>query len=245
MNALAIRCKDCGLRKNRIFRPLERDELVSIEAAKASHIFLPAGAQILRPGEKSQFVYTMYEGWALRYCERREGSRQILDVLLPGDVIGLSSVLLEQGGYPVRALTAVSLCALDGKKTRDLVATDKKLAFDMLQARLDDEHRVDERLFMLGRMNAEQRVGYFLVETYHRLQQLGLANHGTCQFPLTRSDVADAVGLSRVHVMRALRALRANALADLRGRRLRFPDIERLAEHVGYSPGARMARAIL
>ena len=229
-----------------MFRPLSSDEIASFDEAKASHIFLPAGAQILRAGEKSQFVYTVYEGWALRYCEWREGSRQILEVLLPGDAIGFASVLLQTATHPVRALTAVSLCALDGKKMRDMVANDKNLALDMLQTRLDDERRVDERLLMLGRMSAEQRVAYFLVETYHRLQRLGLADDGTCQVPLTRSDVADAVGLSRVHVMRALRALRSKALVDLKGRQLHIPDFEGLARHVAFSPAdAKKARSIL
>jgi CRP-like cAMP-binding protein len=99
---------------------------------------------------------------------------------------------------------------------------------------------------MLGRMSAVERVGYFLVEIYDRLLQRGMAGATSCPLPLRRTDVADAVGLSRIHVMRALRELRSQNLVDIKGRDMIIPDASRLAAHTGYipvSPGG--TRAIL
>jgi len=246
MVPMAIRCRDCALRRKPLFREMSQHEVASVEAIKETHVFVPAGADVLRKGERSRHVYTMYEGWALRYHELNSGARQVLDVMLPGDAIGLASVLLSADTHPVRTLTPASLCVLDGAKILDLFETCSGLALSVLRSRLEDERRVDARLIMLGRMNAEERVSYLFLETYHRLRQRGMAQKGICPFLLRRSDTADAVGLSKVHLMRALRELREQQLAVIRGRELIIPDVPKLAARVGFTAQtSERGRAIL
>jgi len=79
----------------------------------------------------------------------------------------------------------------------------------VLKTRLEEGRRTDKRLRLLGRMGAEERVGYVLIETYDRLRQRSMAGVASCPLPLRRTDIADAVGLSRVHVMRVMRELRS------------------------------------
>jgi CRP-like cAMP-binding protein len=132
-------------------------------------------------------------------------------------------------------MTPASLCVLDGRKLATLFRTSPSFAIGILRNGLQDAKRADARLAMLGRMSAEERVGYFIVEIYDRLGQRGMTNGVACPFPLRRTDIADAVGLSRVHVMRALRELRAQGLMDLRGRDLIIPSVARLAAYTGYT----------
>jgi CRP-like cAMP-binding protein len=213
---------------------------------KRSHVSVPAGADIIRAGERGRTVYTVFDGWAARYYRLHTGPRQVLDVLLPGDTIALAAVMLGTSAHSVLAVTPTSLCALDGMKLATLFRTSPAFAAAILRTNLQEERRADARLVMLGRMSAEERVGYFIVEIYDRLGQRGMTNGSACPFPLQRMDIADAVGLSRVHVMRALRELRSQALMDLKGRELIIPDVARLAAHTGYTlqpPGG--TRAIL
>jgi CRP/FNR family transcriptional regulator len=240
-----IRCKDCALRRNRLFRPLGKHEIASIDLTKRSHLTLPAGAEIIRQDGRSRFAYTLFDGWALRSHQHRQGSRQVLDILLPGDTIGLAAVMLGASVPSVSALTSVSLCVLDGKRMTALLESCPGLTLAILKTRLDDERRVDARLVMLGQMRAAERVGYLLIETYHRLRLRGLANNGTCPFPLRRLDLADAVGLSQVHVMRALGALRSESLAHLDGRDLHIPNVGKLARYAGFASTSVEERRVI
>jgi CRP/FNR family transcriptional regulator, anaerobic regulatory protein len=239
-------CRDCGLRRLRLFRPMNRREVDQISAMKRSHLSVPAGTDIVVAGERGRQVYTMFEGWAVRYHQLPDGSRQILDVLLPGDTVALTAVVPGATAHSVQALTAVSLCVLDGRKLFAMCLASPVFAMGLLRTQLDEEHRADARLVMLGRLSAEARVGYFVIEIYDRLRRRGMANGAACPFPLRRLDIADAVGLSRVHVMRALRGLRAQTLMDLTGQDLIIPDVARLAAYAGYAiePPGR-TRAIL
>jgi CRP-like cAMP-binding protein len=99
-----------------LFRPMSRRELGRIEAMKRSHLSVPAGTDIVRAGQRGRAVYTMFDGWAARYHRLPAGSRQILDVLLPGDTIALGAVMLGTSAHSVQAMTPASLCVLDGRK---------------------------------------------------------------------------------------------------------------------------------
>ena len=107
---------------------------------------------------------------------------------------------------------------------------------------------MDIRLSLLGRSNAEQRIAYLMLETFDRLRQRGIGHGGsTCPFPLQRRDLADAAGLSRVHVARTLDRLRERRLAEIQDGTLILFDRSKLAELAGYVPigAARGRRAIL
>jgi CRP-like cAMP-binding protein len=204
------------------------------EQVKQQHMTVPSGTDIVAEGERSRGVYIICEGWTIRYRRLRAGTRQILDVQLPGDTIALAALLLGASKHSVQTLTSASVCMLQGRQILSLLKTDPGFAFGVLRMRMEEEHRVDTRLTMLGRMSAEERVGYFMVESYDRLDRRGMADGTTCPFPLRRTDLADVVGLSKVHVMRALRELRSQALMEIRGRELVIPDVARLADQSGY-----------
>ncbi len=237
----AVRCGACALRTQRQFRRLDSSELAARQALKRGHRIVPAGTLIVHHGERSRFVYTLYSGWALRYRESPRCMRQILEVMLPGDIIGLPSAF-DNASCMVQALTSVSLCVLDAELLLGSIESNGRFALDLFRARMDDERRTDGRLVMLGQMNGEERVGYLLIETYYRLHQRAMADGGACAFPLRRSDIADAVGLSRVHVMRALRKLRSLGLVRLDGTDLFIADLKKLAAHVGFDPSQGRGR---
>ena len=106
---------------------------------------------------------------------------------------------------------------------------------------------MDIRLSLLGRRTAEQRIGYLMLETFDRLRQRGILNGGsTCPFPLQRRDIADAAGLSRVHVARTLETLRERRLAEIQNGTLVVfdrPALAALSEYI--SPGVPSGRRAL
>lgn len=184
----------------------------------------------------------------MRYYRLPNGARQILDIVLPGDLIGLSSATSGIVRHSVQALTPVTLCVLDSRRLTMLFERHPAYAFALLQTRVEEEERADIRLALLGRAKAGQRIAYLMLETFDRLRRRGLADGGsTCPFPLQRHHLADAVGLSRVHVARTLDLLRRRRLAEIQGGVLVLLDRPRLAALAGYVPfrGAAGRRAIV
>ena len=243
-----VLCEQCPLRRRPMFRPFSEPELSFVAEMKTDHIVVAPRIDIIRQGDVGGPVYTLFEGWAIRYCQLPTGARQILDILLPGDMVGLASALLGMINHSVQAITPATLCVLSGRDWRDLFAHHPAVALNQLQTRVEEEQRSDVRLSLLGRSNAEQRIGYLMLETFDRLRQRGMVNGGsTCPFPLQRRDMADAAGLSRVHVARTLERLRQRRLAEIQDGVLVLFDRARLADLVGYVPlrPAAGRRAIL
>lgn len=237
-----IRCAECPLRQKPLFHPMTAREVAMIGRMKREQINLAAGRDLIREGKHAQRLYTLFSGWAFRYHRLTDGSRQILEVLLPGDTIGLETVLLGQSMHSVQALTPASFCVLDGGALPGLFRKSPGLAVAVMRTCLADARRSDLKVTMLGRMRAAERVGYFLIEIYDRLRQRGMIRRGVCPCPLRGIDIADAVGLSRVHVMRALKELRSEGLLDRERGNLVIPDFAKLASYAGYVRAARTER---
>jgi len=243
-----VPCEQCPLRLKPLFRPFSERELSFVGGMKTDHIVVSPRTDIIREDEIGGPVYTLFEGWAVRYHRLPNGARQILDIVLPGDMVGLASAVLGRVKHSVQAVTPATLCVLEGRGFSELFNGHPTLALNILQTRVEEEQRMDVRLSLLGRSTAEQRIAYLMLETFDRLRQRGMGYGGsTCPFPLQRRDLADAAGLSRVHVARTLESLRERRLAQIQDGTLVLFDRERLAELAGYVPigGARGRRAIL
>jgi CRP/FNR family transcriptional regulator, anaerobic regulatory protein len=214
-------------------------------AMKRGHLALKPGASVMEANTPVTALYTLHEGWAMRYRTLSSGTRQILDFVLPGDWVGLSSVFFGSNSYSVRALTPVTLCALDHTLLPKLLREKPNLGWAFLKGRIAEQERADTRLTLLGRMGASERIGYLLLELRERLRVRGLFQGRSGALPLDRALLADAVGLSRVHVLRAMRELRARGLADLTHRLLTIPSVRNLARFSAF-PLAQVsgARAI-
>ena len=242
-----VPCVQCPLRRRSFFRPFSDIELGFIVKMKTDHIAVAPRTDIIQENEIGGPVYTLFEGWAIRYHRLPSGSRQILDILLPGDTVGLPAAVLGTVRHSVQAITSATLCVLHTRNFPELFTNHPRLAFNLLQTRLEEEERMDIRLSLLGRRTAEQRIGYLMLETFDRLRQRGILNGGsTCPFPLQRRDIADAAGLSRVHVARTLETLRERRLAEIQNGTLVVfdrPALAALSEYI--SPGVPSGRRAL
>lgn len=232
--AVHVPCIDCRLRHRSCFRPFSAAELSAIAAMKSAHLALPAKHDLVQAGEVGGALYTLYEGWAFRYKTLPAGGRQILDLVLPGEIVGLSSALLGTVRHSVQTLTPASVCVLAGVPLVELLRRNIDLAFDLLRWRVEEEHRADVRLALLGRCKPLQRIGYLMLELHDRLGRLDLADGTMCPFPLQRQHLADATGLSMIHLNRTLSRLREDRLAAIEDKMLVILDRGRLAELSGY-----------
>ncbi|MGY6633166.1 MAG: Crp/Fnr family transcriptional regulator, partial [Alkalilacustris sp.] len=157
-----------------------------------------------------------------------DGERQIVDFQIPGDFLGLRSILFRTADHSVEAVTRIEATEVLATDIMEAFAAAPRLATAVLWAASRDEAMVVEHLVNLGRRSAEERMAHFLLEMGTRLALVGVGDRTGFDCPLTQYHLADALGLSAVHVNRVLRHLREEGLVTLRNGRVAFNDFERL-----------------
>jgi len=155
------------------------------------------------------------EGWAVRSCILRDGRRQILNVILPGDVIPrLSSSCVH--AHSITTSTRVRYCYLpDRNQFSDASRLDEALA---ISQGLDVDF-LYRQITRVGRLSALERVADWLLEICERLNTAGQCTGNSFALPLTQEAIADVLGLTSVHVNRTLMVLRRNGLIHVEGGR--------------------------
>jgi len=205
---MELPCYECALRACGLFKPVTPEELSVINQIKREHLSLPAGGEIIRAGDEAPELYTLYSGWAFRFKTLPDGRRQILNFLLPGDLLGLQAAMFDAALHSIHALTEVELCVLPRRDLWKLFGNMPALAFDVTWLGSREESIVDENLSSAGRRTATERLAALIVALYKRAKALSLVAGGTFAFPLTQQHIADALGLSLVHTNKTLARLR-------------------------------------
>lgn len=230
---MQMSCYECALRPCGIFKPVTPEELATINDMKKRHLPLPAGSEIIRAGDDSPELYTLYSGWAFRFKTLSDGRRQILNFLLPGDLLGLQAAMFDAALHGIEALTAVQLCVLPRRDVWSLFGTMPDLAFDVTWLGSREESIVDENLASVGRRSAAERVAALIVSLYKRVKLLGQVDAAdSFAFPLTQQHIADALGLSLVHTNKTMAKLKRMGMFTVRNDTLTLTN-PRVLERVG------------
>jgi len=231
---MQVSCYECALRACGLFKPITPNELGAINNIKRDHVALEAGSEIIRSGDESPEIYTLYSGWAFRFKMLADGRRQILNVLLPGDLVGLQAAMFDAAQYGVEALTDVELCLLPRRKVWALFGEMPGLAFDVAWLGSREEGYVDDNLTSAGRRTALERTAALIISLYKRAKALGLVNNDTFDFPLTQQHIADALGMSLVHTNKTLARLRRLGMYSRTNGSLTLTNprvLQRIAQH--------------
>lgn len=220
-----IDCRACPLRLLPSFKPVTPAELAAIHASKIGQRMMTAGATILAEGQATTRLYVLLAGWAFRFKTLEDGRRQILNFLLPGDLLGLQGELLANLPHGIEALTAVNLCAFATDAVPGFFSDLPGIALDITWLAAHEERLVDDAVLTVGRRTAMERVAALLVHLYKRAVSSGLATGDSIPFPITQTHIADALGLSPVHTNRVLQRLRKGRFITLEGQRLSIGDL--------------------
>jgi CRP-like cAMP-binding protein len=179
-----------------------------------TQLFKP-GTEIFSPGTEIAALSQITRGWAFAASTLADGRRQILNFLLPGDLLPLECIFQStvQGFY--QALTEVSAVGLPLKVLRNLVDSDAAFASAILRQQAMQISVVNEHLVNAGRRSAYERVVHLLLEFWHRMAPSQEPASETFHLPFTQEVLADALGLSVIHVNRTLQRIRADGLFEI------------------------------
>jgi len=190
---------------------------------------------ILREGDRPDRACLILGGFAFRHKVTVEGSRQIVSVHIPGDFVDLEASLLNVADHNVQALTRCDLAFIPRDAMRALFLAHPQIAMAMWIDTLIDGSVFREWVVNVGRRDARSRIAHLLCEFARRLEVAGLADEYRYELPMTQEQIADATGLTPVHVNRVLMALARDGLIERNKRHVRIPEWERLRRVAGFS----------
>ena len=190
---------------------------------------------LMRAGERLAGVPMLSEGWAARVSRLPDGRRQILSFVLPGDFVSISTVFSEKLLYFVEAVTPVRCIYYDRDDFSRQMMADPHVFAALVKLLLAEKERAYQLAVDLGRRDATERIARLLLHLKSRLEMRGLVVDGAFDLPLRQQHIADATGLTSVHVNRVFCTLRQDGLVDVRDGRLKILDLPALNERADIS----------
>ena len=216
--------------------------LLRLIEGRAKHSFRH-DSRLLTEGAEIGAPHFIISGWAARYRELRDGRRQLMGLLVPGDGLGLCSRT-----RPLALTTVVALTLMKTVEAIELTVAWRDharvpgLAEALDMAAAEDEYYMLCHAMRLGRQTAYERTAHLFCELEYRLSSRGLSARGTFPMPMTQDTLADALGLSVVHVNRTLQQMRREGRIELAKGRLCILDLEGLRTAGEFHPPNVSAR---
>lgn len=182
---------------------------------RGQHGAAAARQNIYRAGEPNDGVLAICDGWAVRFVQLPNGKRQILSVLLPGDLASPAAIVERRFAFSIQAVTDVRYCCFPVAAVDARIRHDPAL-FDLWLRLIAAEHRAaDRRLVDLGQRTALERIAGLVVHIMARFEQRCELLDDEFPFPLSQQQIADCTGLTPVHACRVLSALRKSGICDV------------------------------
>jgi len=224
-------------RKLSAFVALPPSDLAALSDVYKRRRKFAVGRDMVHDGQTDQAAYIIASGWVCSYKLLADGSRQIVDIQIPGDFLGLRSVLFRTADFNAQPITPVEASEVRAVDLLAAFSQTPRLATAILWAVSRDTAMVVEHLVNLGRRTAMERTAHFLLELGARLRLVGLGDKTGYKCPLSQYLLADTLGLSSVHINRVLRDLRETGLLTFQKGRVTFDDYDGLVTLANFDRG--------
>lgn len=204
------------LESHSLIRGSDREALLALPFQQR-HV--RARTPLFRALDSASHCCVLLDGYGARSKLLRDGSRQIVDLLLRGDLVGVRRTLFQRADHDVEMLTDGLVAVVAGQDLERLLANHPDIARAIWSETLLEGAIQREWTVNVGRRSASARLAHLLCELGVRHEQQGLSSRHAFELRLTQSDMADCAGLTAVHVNRVLRSLRESGLVrQVRGR---------------------------
>ena len=221
----------------RNFATLSPDEEAELRSLALHHPRTAATRHdLIREGERPRGVFLILSGWACAYRMLEDGRRQTLSFLVPGDLTDARNSVLDEMDHSIGALSEVRYVELPYSRIEELGRAHPRLLHAFWRQSLSATAVQREWTVNIGQRNAFERLCYLFCELFVRLRAVGQTDGMSCDMPATQTDLAEATGLTPVHVNRMLRAMRDAGLIALKNRRLTIPNFAALQASALFSP---------
>lgn len=214
--------------------PLEVSEIESLPVRNVSY---KRGEDIIRAGDPTTEAFVLCEGWAARYSLLEDGRRQILNVLLPGDLFDLQVLIAKEADHSVMAVTDADLCIIKPPEFARLFHRSGRLGLAFWWTAVQEEAILREQIVRNGRRSGRERLIHFMLELHRRARVVGEGSGDMFEMPLNQTLIADSLGLTSVYTNRIIRGLTREGLLRGEAGKIFLDDIAKLVEISEFDPG--------
>jgi CRP-like cAMP-binding protein len=195
-----------------------------------------ARRDLVREGDTPRAVNVVLEGWGCRYKQLPDGRRQVVSFFIPGDLCDANVFILQEMDHSIGAITAMKYAEIGPEDFEMLMAQSPRITQALWWHELVVASVQREWTTNVGQRSASERIAHLLCELFLRLRAVGRTRGDSCEFPLTQNDLADATGLTSVHVNRTVQELRREGLIALEKRSLTIHDLDALMKACMFNP---------
>ena len=199
---------------------LEADRNLDLLPGWSSVQTIPARRTISHPSEWSEFISIICSGWATSSVALPDGRRQILTFVLPGDIASLAGLFEPVSGPLVEAVTDVTCRIFKREELKIMLLGQRELLIKVATTLIEERRQADELAVDLGRRTADERLSRLILKLRERLAKRGMVQDQTFEFPLRQWQIADATGLTPVHVSKVLGEFQRADLIEIKDRSL-------------------------
>lgn len=225
------------VRKLSNFIRLSPEELACLSEIQSKPSNIESKTELVHEGQTGHRAYILQSGWAYAYKLLPDGGKQVIAFSVPGDLMGVRSILLRTSDHSIATITDAVVSVIPLPRMIQMFKDFPRLGVAILWAISRDEAITVEHLVGMGHRSAIDRVANFFMELGQRLQLVGLASNTNFECPLSQYLLADALGLTAIHVNRVLRQLREKGLITVKEHHVVINDVKGLIKLAGYDAG--------
>ncbi len=215
--------------------PLPQSDREAVLALPYTLKSLAPGSYAVREGEPPSGCGVLVSGFAYRQKLTGDGGRQILSIHIPGEALDFQNIFLNVADHSVQMLTRGHLAVVARAEIQAIARRSASIGHAILVSTLVEASIFREWILNVGRRDAKSRLAHVLCELAVRLDAHGLTDHMGYHLPMTQAELADALGLTPVHLNRVIRSLECDGLINRSKRDLSFPDWERMRDMADFN----------
>jgi CRP-like cAMP-binding protein len=216
------------IKRLQIAAPLSAAEIQALIHMIGPPRQFPRHSDIVQDGSSPDCCTLLMSGFACRYKLLPDGGRQIHAFQIPGDLLDMYSFILGYTDHAIGALTSCDVAVISHRELQQVIALFPRISRALWRESLIDGAIAREWLTGLGRRDAHARIAHLICEQYYRMKAVGLAANGILEFPVTQTEIGDALGLSTVHVNRTMKVLSRTRLISYHNHQIAILDWQAL-----------------
>jgi CRP-like cAMP-binding protein len=224
------------VRKLALLVDLDEQDRLALGRLPCSVASVRAGHHLIREGAAPTDCCLLVDGYACRYKVTSAGGRQIVSFHMRGDILDLQHLLLSKADHDVQAFTAATVAWIPNAALRALARERPRIGDALWKDTLIDSSIFREWVLNVGRRDAKARIAHMLCEFLVRCEAAGLGSAERFDLPMSQELIADATGLTSVHVNRMLRALEEDGVIRRHGREIRVGDWDLMKRVADFDP---------
>ncbi|MBB4618511.1 Crp/Fnr family transcriptional regulator [Sphingomonas abaci] len=189
---------------------------------------------IIHEGEATDCLYIVASGWLHGSTVLKDGDRQILRFYFVGDITTTFSIAWGRSAATLQAVSDVTLYEIPKDVFGRIFRSHPRIGALLFAIATSEQVAMADRLTSVSKTDGFTRIATLLLDIRSRLRVVDGLRGSSFELPLTQKDLGDALGLTKTHVNRSLKALEATGLVERDGRVIRILDIDRLAALVDF-----------